>query len=119
MIFRYFLTEIITHPTNPLTVTTLEDATLASVGDVTYSWHRVGSSVPSRSIGQNNSILTIPRATPYDIGVYYCVAERQGISVQSSEAVLRVNGKELYELQPIIIRGFLQIICLSVLHQKI
>ena len=122
MIFRYFLTEIITHPTSPLTVIALEDATLtclASVGDVTYSWHRVGSSVPSRSIGQNNSTLTIPRATPYDIGVYYCVAERQGISVQSSEAVLRVNGKELYELQPIIIRGFLQIICLSVLHQKI
>ena len=96
------LMEIITHPTSPLTVTALEDAMLtclSSVDDVTYSWHRVGSSVPSRSIGQNNNTLTIPEATPYDIGKYYCIAERQGISVQSSEAVLRVNGKKSYKLK--------------------
>ena len=60
-----------------------------------YSWHRVGGSVPSRSIGQNSNTLTILRATPYDIRVYYCIAKRQGISVKSSEAVLRVNGKKL------------------------
>ena len=97
-----FLTEIITHPTSPLTVTALEDATLtclASVGDVTYSWHRVGGSVPSRSIGHNSNTLTITRATPYDIGQYYCIAERQGISVESNKAVLGVNGKELHMLQ--------------------
>ena len=62
---------------------------------MTYSWHRVGGSVPSRSIGQNSNTLTILKATPYDIGVYYCIAERQRISVKSSEAVLRVNGKKL------------------------
>ena len=96
------LMEIITHPTSPLTVTALEDAMLtclSSVDDVIYSWHRVGSSVPSRSIGQNNNTLTIPKATPYDIGKYYCIAERQEISVQSSEAVLRVNGKKSYRLK--------------------
>ena len=89
------LTEIIIHPVRVLTVRALEDATLTclvSVDDVVYSWHRVGGSVPSRSIGQNSNILSIPRATPSDIGVYYCTAERQGISIKSTEAVLRVNG---------------------------
>ena len=93
----YVLTEIIIHPTSPLTVTALEGATLtclASVDDVTYSWHRVGSSIPSRSIGHNNNTLTIPRATPYDTGEYYCIAERQGISVESTKAILEVDGKD-------------------------
>ena len=90
------LTEIITQPTSPLTVTALEDATLtclSSVDDATYSWHRVVDSVPSRSIGQNNNTLTIPRATPYDAGMYYCVVERNSISVESDKAVVSVDGK--------------------------
>ena len=93
-----FLTEIITHPTSALTVIALEDATLtclASVDDVNYSWHRVGGSIPSRSIGQNNSTLTIPGVTPYDAGMYYCIAKRNDISVESDKAVVSVNGKEL------------------------
>ena len=92
------LTEIITQPTSPLTVTALEDATLtclSSVDDATYSWHRVGSSVPSRSIGQNNNTLTIPRATPYDAGMYYCIAERNSITIESDDAVVSMDGKEL------------------------
>ena len=99
---------MITQPTSPLTVTALEDATLSCLAsvddDVAYSWHRVESIVPSRSIGQNNNTLTILRATPYDNGRYYCIAEREGIIVKSSEAVLRVNGKKLaIEAQTIII----------------
>ena len=94
-----YSTEIITQPTSPLTVTALEDARficLSNVDDATYSWHRFGSSVPSRSIGQDNNTLTIPRATPFDLGRYYCIAEKEGISVKSNEAVLVVDGKKLH-----------------------
>ena len=116
------LMEIITHPTDPLTVTALEDATLtcsSSVDDATYSWHRVGSTVPSRSIGQNNNTLTIPKATPYDIGEYYCMAEKQGITVQSNEAVLRVNGKKITQITNNYYMWVLQINCPSLLPQII
>ena len=95
-----FLTEIITQP-NSLTVTGLEDAVLtclASVDDATYSWYRVGSSIPSRSIGQDNNTLTIPSVTPYDAGMYYCKAERKGIIVESNNAEIRVNGKKVHHL---------------------
>ena len=67
-----FVTEITTQPVNPLNVIALEDATLtclASVDDVTYSWHRDGGNVPPRSIGQNNSTFTIPGVTPFDNGI--------------------------------------------------
>ena len=90
-----FFTEIKIHPTNPLAITALEDATLtclASVNDATYSWHHVDGSVPSRSIGQDNNTFTIPRVTPYNAGKYYCVAKRKGTSVQSNKAEIRVNG---------------------------
>ena len=105
-----------------MTVIALEDAVLSclsSVGDATYSWHRVGGSIPSRSIGQDNNTLTISRATPYDIGVYYCIAERQGISVKSSDAILRVNGIRFGLSYKVMICIFLQISCPSLLHQII
>ena len=92
-----FITEITTQPDSPVTVIALEDATLtclASVDDVTYSWHRVGGSVPSRSIGQNNSTLTIPEVIPYDTGEYYCIAKREEISVESNKALINVDGKD-------------------------
>ena len=111
------LMEILTHPTNPLTVTALEDSTLtclSSVDDATYSWHRVGTSVPSRSIGQNNNTLTIPKATPYDIGQYYCMAEKQKITVKSDEALLRVNGKKLCKLQTVIYVAFTDQLSISI-----
>ena len=91
-----FITEIISQPDNP-TVIALENAALtclASVDDATYSWHRVGGSVPPRLTGQNNSILTIPRVTPYDAGVYYCIAKKDEITVESNKARLNVDGKE-------------------------
>ena len=92
-----FVTEITTQPVNPLNVIALEDATLtclASGDEVTYSWHRDDGNVPPRSIGQNSSSFTIPKITPYDTGMYYCVAKQEEIIVISSKAVLRVNGKE-------------------------
>ena len=94
-----FVTEITTQPVSSLTVIALEDATLtclASVDDATYSWHRVNDSIPSRSIGQNNSTLIIPRITPYDEGSYYCMAKREELTVKSDNAVVKVNGEEMH-----------------------
>ena len=88
--------EITTHPSST-TVIALQDVTLtcsSSVDDVTYSWHRDGGSVPSRSTGQNSNTLTIRRATPPDEGMYYCMASKWGISVESNRAILRVDGKK-------------------------
>ena len=65
----------------------------ASVDDVTYSWHRDGGSVPSRSTGQNRNTLTITRATPSDEGMYYCMSNKEGISVESNRARVIVDGK--------------------------
>ena len=93
-----FITEIITQPVSPTIVIALEDATLtclASVDDATYSWHRVKDRIPSRSIVQDNSTLTIPAVTPNDAGVYYCKAKKGEITVESNKAVLIVDGKEL------------------------
>ena len=108
------VTEITTQPASFTTVIALEDVTLtclASVNDiaVTYSWHRVGGSVPPRSIGQNNSTLTIPRITPYDNGMYYCMAKRNEISVESNRAVIRINGKELHFSYKLTMSKFFQI----------
>ena len=61
---------------------------------MTYSWHRHGDSVPSRSRGQNSNTLTIPTATPPDEGIYYCMARKERISVESSRARLRVDGEK-------------------------
>ena len=92
------VTEITTQPTSSVTVIALGDVTLtcsASVNDVTYSWHRVGSSVPLRSHGQNSSTFTIPRIIPHDDGMYYCVATKENIIVESNRAIVRVDGKEI------------------------
>ena len=89
-------TEITTHPSST-TVIALQDVTLtcsASVDDVTYSWHRDGGSVPSR---QNSNTLTITRATPPDEGMYYCMASKEEISVESSRAGLTVDGKQFFK----------------------
>ena len=90
------ITEITTQPVSPTTVIALEDVTLnclASVDDVTYSWHRVDGDLPSRSRGQNSNTLTIPRATPHDEGMYYCMASKEGVIVESNRAIISVNGK--------------------------
>ena len=78
-------------------MTALEDVTLvclSSVADyVRYSWHRVNGGIPYKSRGKNSSVFTIPRAIPYDEGVYYCKASKGGISVASNKIVVKVNGK--------------------------
>jgi len=100
-----FSTEITSHPSST-TVIALQDVTLtcsASVNDVTYSWHRVGGSVPSRSRGQNNNELTIPGATPHDEGKYYCLASKDRISVESNRATVKVDGKHTHACTHVII----------------
>ena len=92
------MTEITTQPVSSVTAIALEDVTLscsASVDDVTYSWHRVDGSIPPRSQGQNSNKLTIPRATPPDEGMYYCIGMKERIRVESNRARLNVNGKSL------------------------
>ena len=93
------VTEITTQPVSSIVIA-LEDVTIscsASVDDVAYSWHRVSGSIPSRSQGQNSNVLTIPQATPPDEGMYYCIAMKNGIRVESRRAMLNVNGKSLYD----------------------
>jgi len=88
------LTEITTHPSRT-TVIALQDVTLncsSSIDDVTYSWHRDGDNVPSRSRGQNSNTLIIPRATPPDEGRYYCMASKEKIIVESNRARVTVDG---------------------------
>ena len=90
------VTVIVTQPISSVTVVALEDVTLtcsASVDRAAYSWHRVSGSLPSRSQGQNSNTLTIPRLTPYDEGMYYCIATKNKIIVQSNRALVRVDGK--------------------------
>ena len=61
-----------------------------------YSWHRVDGHLPSHSQGQHSDTFTIRRATPHDEGMYYCVARKNGISVECSVALVDINGKGLY-----------------------
>ena len=91
------ITEITTHPTNSTTVIALEDITLmcsASVDDVRYSWHCVDGHIPSHSHGRYNDTFTIHRVTPHNEGTYYCVAKKSGISVQSRNAIVQVDGED-------------------------
>ena len=92
------VTEITTPPVSAVTAVALEDVTLtcsASVDDVAYSWHRVDGSVPSRSQGQNSKRFTIPQVTPPDEGMYYCIAVKDGVRVESKRTILNVDGKSL------------------------
>jgi len=65
----------------------------SSVSDLTYSWHRVTGSIPSKSTGQDSHTLTIPSATPPDKGMYYCKASKDGIIVESNRAAVKVDGE--------------------------
>ena len=98
IIFDIVVTEIINQPISSVTVIALEDITLtclASVNHVVYTWHRVGGGVPSRSQGQNSNRFTIPRITPFDDGMYYCVATINNIIAESNRATVRVDGEKL------------------------
>jgi len=93
------VTEIDTQPVSS-TVIALNDITLTCSttlfsSTATYSWHRVGGSVPSKSSGQNSNRLTIPRVVPADEGEYYCLAEFLGHCAESNKAVVTVDGKKI------------------------
>ena len=100
MTYRGFIlntlsTEITTQPADRTTVLALNDVTLscsASVDDVTYSWHRVSDILPNNS---SSGTFTIREATPYDEGMYYCTASKDGVIVSSDNAVVQVDGKGL------------------------
>ena len=62
---------------------------------MTYSCHRDDGGVPSRSRGQSSNALTIFSATPPDEGLYYCMANKEGISVESNRATLTVDGMHI------------------------
>jgi len=91
------ITEITTQPVNSTTVIALEDITLnclASVDDAKYSWHRVDDDLPLRSRGHHSNTLTILRATPHDEGMYYCIAKKSRINIQSNNALIKVDGEK-------------------------
>ena len=67
----------------------------ASVDYVAYSWHCVGGSIPSRSYGHSSGTFFIPGITPHDEGMYYCVATKMGVVVESNQATVRVDGKDI------------------------
>ena len=95
-IFTILITEITIQPVNSITVRALENVTLhclASVDDVIYSWHRIDGHIPPRSLGQHSDTLTIHTVTPHDEGMYYCIANKSAISVQSNNASVQVDGK--------------------------
>ena len=88
--------EISTHPVGHTYVVALQDVTLhcsASVNGVIYSWHRVDGALPAGSTGQNSDTLTVNGATPHDEGMYYCTARKSGISVDSGNGSIEVDGK--------------------------
>ena len=91
------MTEITVQPVDS-TVVALSNVTLtcsASVDDVRYSWHRVKGKVPSKANPKNSNTLTIPRATPNNDGIYYCMAVKGNSSVVSNRAMVRIEGENI------------------------
>ena len=92
------ITEITIQPIRSITVIALKSVMLncsASIDDVRYSWHRVDGHIPSHSKGQHNNTFTIHRVTPNNQGTYYCIANKHGIVVKSSDASVQVDGKNV------------------------
>ena len=90
------VTEIITHPASSINAVESEDITLtclASVNGVMYSWHHIVGNISSQSSGKDSNILVIPKVTPHDAGVYYCMAIKEGIVVVSNRSMVIVNSK--------------------------
>ena len=66
--------------------------------EITYKWHRVGGSIPTRSIGSGTGQLTVPRVAPEDQGKYYCTATMLGHCAESNYATVTVDGKKIIPL---------------------
>ena len=95
------ITEITNQPVKSITVIALESVTLnctASVDSATYSWHRVDDKLPptSRLNGWNSNMFTIHNVLPPDKGMYYCVAKKMEVKVESARANVTVDGKLLH-----------------------
>jgi len=69
---------------------------------VTYSWHRVNGNLPSSSRGQNRNTLHIYNAIPPDRGTYYCMASKDGVSVESNRATVSVDGEVLLYIHAVL-----------------
>ena len=97
LLYRMFwITEIIIHPASSINAIESEDITLtclASVNDVTYSWHHIVGNISSQSLGKDSDILVIPKVTSHDAGLYYCMAIKEGIVVVSNKSMVIVNSK--------------------------
>ena len=93
----YITTEITTHPVDIAAVVS-QNITLtcsASVDDAAYRWYRVNNSIPIGSTGHSTNMLTIHSASSVDGGIYYCIASKEGVSVESNRASVTVNSKYL------------------------
>ena len=61
---------------------------------LTFQWHRVGGSIPKKSIGNESQELTIPRVVPEDEGLYYCASFQFGHCAVSNNATVMVDGEK-------------------------
>ena len=66
----------------------------STVVQITYQWHRVGGSIPEKSIGNESRELTIPRVVPEDEGLYYCMGFHFGHCAVSNNATVIVDGEK-------------------------
>ena len=72
-----------------------DSSTINPDAEITYKWHRVGGSIPARSIEFDSGQLTIPRVAPEDHGKYYCTANQFGHCAESNHATVTVDGKKI------------------------
>ena len=63
--------------------------------NVTFSWERANSTIPSKAI-QDSNILTIPQIRIADDGNYRCLATNQFGEAVSNFAYVNVSGKDLF-----------------------
>ena len=64
--------------------------------NVTYSWEKENSTIPSKVVGQDSHILTIPQVRLADTGNYRCLATDQNGVAKSHFAYVNVSGKDLF-----------------------
>ena len=64
----------------------------AGEGTLNYQWKKVSGTFPERSLGYNDTNLTIFNATIDDSGKYYCKVDNGGASVNSIKSNVIVNG---------------------------
>ena len=99
-----FLTDAAISPSGSTTVEASNDVILTCTSSsqtswpTSYSWHRVNSSIPSDSIGQNSDTFTIRGVDPEDEGEYYCIIEAFSHCGRSVNVMVIVEGKKIISL---------------------